>query len=515
MLKTLPIGIQNFRELRKRNALYVDKTAVLHKLITEGKYYFISRPRRFGKSIMISTLAEIFEGNRDLFEGLYIHDKIQWKEHPVIRVDFTSDSYKKLGVESAIDEILDVTAEKYGVELTKKSNRGRLGELIKKLHDKTGEKVALLVDEYDKPIIDYLHETDTAVEHREILRDFYGVIKPMDPHLEFVILTGVSKFSKVSIFSELNNLEDITTTERYAEIAGLTKKEVDRYFADYKKRTTQHLQMTERELDEGLGYWYDGYCWDEKTHLFNPFSILHFFKYEKFDNYWFESGTPTFLVNFIREHGVSAHRIEYTTVDGMFFDKFDIERLDIISLLFQTGYLTIKGRDEFDDYILSYPNKEVRLSMTKNLLEGYTWQVDSSVKTQLNDIRKSFLSNDMELFEEAMNSLFSDIPHQIFLEYYEAYYHSIAYLVIKLLGMYIDCEVSGSRGRTDAVVRTENTVYVMEFKVQPKTVDSALEQIKEKGYHTPYLKDKREKFMIGITFDPDKKQIGEMKIEEF
>ncbi|MFO7735135.1 MAG: AAA family ATPase, partial [bacterium] len=345
MLKTLPIGIQNFRELRKRNALYVDKTEVLHKLITEGKYYFISRPRRFGKSMMISTLAEIFEGNRELFEGLYIHDKIQWKEHPVIRVDFTSDSYKKLGVESAIDEILDVTAEKYGVELTKKSNRGRLGELIKKLHDKTGEKVALLVDEYDKPIIDYLHETDTAVEHRDILRDFYGVIKPMDPHLEFVILTGVSKFSKVSIFSELNNLEDITTTERYAEIAGLTKKEVDRYFADYKKHMTKHLQMTERELDEELGYWYDGYCWDEKTHLFNPFSILHFFKYEKFDNYWFESGTPTFLVNFIRDHGISARSVENKAVDDNFFNKFDIENPDIISLLFQTGYLTIREKD--------------------------------------------------------------------------------------------------------------------------------------------------------------------------
>ncbi|MFO7735183.1 MAG: AAA family ATPase, partial [bacterium] len=351
MLKTLPIGIQNFSKLRKGNYLYVDKTEVLYRLITEGSYYFISRPRRFGKSMMISTLAEIFEGNRNLFEGLYIHDKIQWKEHPVIRIDFSRTKFKDIGVRAALVKILVANAEKYGIPLRdeqtllKEGAGNILGELIEKMHDKTGEKVALLVDEYDKPIIDYLHETDTAVEHRDILRDFYGVIKPMDPYLEFVILTGVSKFSKVSIFSELNNLHDITRSRNFGDIAGLTKKEIDDNFEEYKQRTAQTLNMNPSSFEKELETWYDGYCWDEKTHVFNPFSILTFFQEQTFDNYWFESGTPTFLVNFIRDHGISARSVENKAVDDNFFNKFDIENPDIISLLFQTGYLTIREKD--------------------------------------------------------------------------------------------------------------------------------------------------------------------------
>lgn len=515
MLKKLPIGIQDFRELRERSYIYVDKTDVLHKLITQGKYYFISRPRRFGKSLMISTLAEIYEGSRELFEGLYIYDLIEWKKRPVIRIDFTSGSFKDSTLSNLISNMIDKHAGKYGVTLAGDDNRGRFGELIEKLHLKTGEKVALLIDEYDKPITDFLENIEKAVENRDILRDFYGVIKPMDPHLEFVILTGVSKFSKVSIFSELNNLYDITTHNDYGTIIGMTKEEIDESFKDYKKVASTALSISVEELDRQMEFWYDGYSWNNKERVYNPFSTLSFFGGREFKNYWFATGTPTFLVNFIRNRGLKASDIEKTVVDAIFFDKFEIENLDIISLMFQTGYLTIKDKNEYGEFILGYPNEEVRLSMTRNLLEGYTFEVDSSVKMILNNLRESLKDNDMKTFQININTLFASIPHQIFIEKREAYYHSIIYLVLRILGVYIDCEVSTAQGRIDAVVKTEKFIYIMEYKMLPATSSDALNQIKEKAYHKPYVADSRQKFMIGISFDPEARQLTELEIEEF
>ena len=515
MLKNLPIGIQDFKELRERECIYVDKTETLLKLITDGKYYFLSRPRRFGKSLTISTLAEIFEGSKELFEGLYIYDKIEWKKRPVIRVDFTSDSFKKIGLEEAINEMLDKTAKKYDLNLSKESNRGRFGELIEKLHKKNGEKVVVLIDEYDKPIIDYLENIDKGVENREILRDFYGVVKPMDPHLEFVMMTGVSKFSKVSIFSELNNLNDITTSRHYSDIVGLTKEEIDKNFKDYKKIASTALSVSTVELDEKMKFWYDGYSWDHLKWVYNPFSMLKFFHEQVFDNYWFATGTPTFLVNFIRNKGINAINLENTEVDSIFFDKFDIENLDIISLMFQTGYLTIKDKNEYGEFILGYPNEEVRLSMTRSLLEGYTFEVDSNVKTTLNALRESLKSNDISTFYKNINALFASIPNQIFINKQEAYYQSIIYLTLKFLGVYIDCEVSTNRGRIDGVIKTDKYIYIMEFKMAPATPQDALNQIKEKGYHISYQTDNREKYIIGISFDPEKKQLSELEIEKF
>ena len=536
MLKKLPIGIQDFRKLREENALYIDKTKIIFRLIDQGSYYFLSRPRRFGKSLLISTLDAIFSGEKELFKGLWIEDKIEWKKHPVVRIDFTSDSVKKLGVEKAIDEMLDAHAERYEITLLKTSNRGRLGELVIKLHERTGMQVAVLIDEYDKPIIDNLENIEQAEENRDLLKDFYGVLKPLDPHLKFVFLTGVTKFSKIAIFSDLNNLYDITTSGHYSTMLGLTKEEIDHAFATRIPTVCKQLSLTRKEFDGKLKFWYNGYSWDAKNFLYNPFSILRFFADTAFENYWFSTGTPTFLVNFIREQGLDVTDLEKYPVNQTFFDKFDIKNIDIISLLFQTGYLTIKEKDEDGFFILSYPNEEVRTSFSENLLESFAMQSQSHLAKGMKTLLTALRTNDMELFQAEINALFASIPHQIFIAKKEAYYHSIIYLILKLLGVYIETEVSTSRGRLDAVVKTKNFLYLFEFKMLPVTADEALNQIKERGYAEQYRTEEftsshfskmhrndpnssktnaREKFMVGISFDPEKKKIGEMKIKPF
>ncbi|MCK5807678.1 ATP-binding protein [bacterium] len=515
MLQKLPIGIQDFDELRTNNYLYIDKTEILHRLITQGKYYFLSRPRRFGKSLLISTLTSIFEGEKELFEGLWIENKIEWKKHPVIRIDFTGNSVKELGLSVAIRRMIDIHATKYGIELTQEDNRGRMGELVIQLHEKTKMQAAVLIDEYDKPIIDNLENIEQAEENRDILKDFYGVLKPLDPHLKFVFLTGVTKFSKIAIFSDLNNLNDITTHQRYSTMLGLTKEEINHSFSDRIPETCEKLSLTQKEFDEQLQFWYDGYSWDAENFLYNPFSILRFFDAQKFENYWFSTGTPTFLVNFIRDKGIDITDLEAYPVTGSFFDKFDIVNIDIISLLFQTGYLTMKEKNRYGFTILSYPNNEVKLSFSENLLESFSRRKQSELGKISLALIEALEANDMETFQAEINALFASIPYPIFIAEKERYYHSIIYLILKLLGVHIAVEVSTSRGRLDAVVQTTNFLYVIEFKMLPITANNAIAQIKEKGYADSYQTDSRKKFMIGISFDPEKKEIGEMKVERF
>ncbi len=515
MKRMLPIGIQDFKELRERNCIYVDKTEILHKLITDGKYYFLSRPRRFGKSLTISTLNEIFEGNQELFKGLFIYDKIEWKKRPVIRIDFTSDSFKKFGLEDAITNILRLNYEKYGLSTKEKANRAQFRDLITQLHAKSNEKVALLIDEYDKPIIDYMTDIDKAEENRDILRDFYGIIKPMDPHLEFVILTGVTKFSKVSIFSELNNLRDITTSEHYSTIVGLTKEEIEANFNDYEAESLKKFNLSREDFYKELKNWYNGYSWDNKKEVYNPFSVLNFFQEQNFSNYWFATGTPTFLINFIRDNGVKPEEFENMEVDSIFFDRFDLVDMDIKALMFQTGYLTIKEKNEYGFFILNYPNKEVRDSFTGHLLSGLSKKDVSSTGQITTNILKSLAKNNIEDFQDNINALFSSIPHQLFIKDTEAYYHSLIFLILKMVGVYIDCEVSVNKGRVDSVIKTKEFLYVIEFKMMPATPGDAIAQIKTKGYAEPYKTDSRQKFMIGVSFDANTKKFADFLVEAF
>jgi hypothetical protein len=296
---------------------------------------------------------------------------------------------------------------------------------------------------------------------------------------------------------------------------GVTQKEIDDFFEEYNQIASEKLSLSRAQFDEQLKFWYDGYSWDTENFLYNPFSILNFFDSYRFENYWFSTGTPTFLVNFIREKGLDITDLEEYPVTQSFFDKFDIKKIDIISLLFQTGYLTMKRRDKYGFTMLSYPNEEVRGAFSDNLLESYAHQEQSEISKAMRSMMIALEECDVETFRKEINTLFASIPHQIFIAKKEAYYHSIIYLILKLLGVYIETEVSTSRGRLDAVIKTKEFLYVIEFKMLPVTAEEALAQIKQKGYAEPYKTDSRQKFMIGISFDPEKREIGEMKIEGF
>ncbi len=373
--------MQTFRHLIEGDYLYIDKTKEIYEFFAGGgKYYFLSRPRRFGKSLLVSTLKEIFSGNKKLFQGLWIHDKIDWKPSPVIHIDFlqiNSKTPEKL--EKSLGKILRTSGNALGINLDPKSDyKDLFRELIVGVGRKNKNGVVILVDEYDKPIIDHVGAADkkTAKENRKILKNFYSTIKGSDEHLRFVLLTGVSKFSKVSVFSDLNNLRDITMSLDFATLMGYTDSELQHYFAAHIKTMADNLGVHRDKLLEKIRCWYNGYSWDGKNFLYNPLSILNLFAERRFENYWFSTGTPSFLINLTKEKNFSPEEFESTEADNSIFESFDIENMELVSLLFQTGYLTIKGKKEsFDEetlYYLSYPNKEVRESFLKHLLKGYS-----------------------------------------------------------------------------------------------------------------------------------------------
>ncbi|WMP16513.1 ATP-binding protein [Thiothrix lacustris] len=361
-LLNLPIGIQSFSELRTRNMLYVDKTQPIHRLINTGKYYFLSRPRRFGKSLTLSTLRAIFEGKRELFKGLWIEDQWDWRQiHPVIHLSFSSIGYRELGLEQAIRQELMSQGKYFGVTYSQQvSIAVMFEELIQQLAQRDG-KVVVLIDEYDKPLIDYLDDIPLARANQQVMKTFYSVIKDCDPYLQFLLITGVSKFSKVSIFSDLNHLFDLTFAREAVALTGYTQTELEHYFSPYMQEVGENLGLERPVLLEKMREWYNGYSWDGRTRVYNPFSILNFFRAGDFRNFWFETGTPTFLLKLLREQNL--YKLDSITVHERTFSSYDIEYLQAIPILFQAGYLTIKAKQEFGLYTLDYPNSEVRESL--------------------------------------------------------------------------------------------------------------------------------------------------------
>jgi hypothetical protein len=499
----LPVGLQNFQVLRTGGYLYVDKTALLHRLVTEGKYYFLSRPRRFGKSLMVSTLAELFQGHRELFTELWIDDQWDWTQtNPVIHLSLNSMGYKEIGLEKALALRLNEIAAHYGLSLQSEANSLRLRELIQQLHRSFGPAV-VLIDEYDKPIIDYLDDLPRAEHHRDLLKSFYSVLKDADPHLRLVLLTGVSKFSQVSIFSELNNLADLTLHPEYTTLLGYTQAELEHYFAERLTELAPQFGGKDALLQQ-IKKWYNGYSWDGVNYVYNPFSVLSFFSQKQFRNFWFETGTPTFLVKLLnREH---AYQLEDIRASAAVFSSFELRRIDPKALLFQTGYITICSVDEDQTYTLSYPNKEVRDSLLQYLLAEYTQSYPSDTPVRAQQMKQALQAGNTRDFVEALNGLFATIPYQIFIADREAYYHSVTYLALSLMGTFVQVEVSQSNGRPDAVVHTANTIYVMEFKLDEQA-EEALAQIKMKGYAQPYLKQGKEVKAIGIRFSSEQKQL--------
>ena len=511
-MKNLPLSIQTFSKFVEGNYLYVDKTKSIYNLISGGgEYFFLSRPRRFGKSLLISTLAEIFSGNKELFKGLWIYDKIEWTQYPVIHIDCSKLSFK---TPEMLEKALDTRVEKIASDHNIQLDHGlflkeKFGQLLEKMSQK--QKVVVLIDEYDKPLTEYMeaNEIETAKRIRKVLKNFYGVIKASDAFLRFVFITGVSKFARVSVFSDLNNLIDITLLENFSTLLGYTEAELQHYFSPYIKQMAEKWGASKNHLIQTIQKWYNGYSWDGENFVYNPFSILNLFNANSFENFWFSTGTPTFLIELIKNQQCDVVEFENLPVKSYTFDSYDIENMDIAALLFQTGYLTIKKiilEKNEKTYHLSYPNKEVRDSFLNHLFGEFTQKKMGFNTRLLERIGKAVEADDMDRFIQEIKSLFASIPYHMFIGEREAYYHSIIYLVLRLNGAAVRGEDPTNIGRIDAVLETGNKIYVMEFKMGSE--QEAIAQIKEKKYYEKYLNSGKEIVLMGIGFDPEKRNIS-------
>lgn len=512
-MQKLPIGEQSFKRLREENQLYVDKTRHIYDLLNTGKFIFLSRPRRFGKSLLTTTLQELFRGNKALFQGLWIEDKIDWQPRPVILINFNDLNYLSKSLDVALDEYMDRLAANHGLTLTASDYKTKFQELIVRLA--TDQKVVLLIDEYDKAITDLLENEQKVSDHVATLKNFYSVLKATEGEcLHFVFLTGVSKYGKISLFSDLNNLLDITLDERFATLLGYTQSELEFYFADWIDRLAQRYQKTRPEMRALIAHWYNGYSWDGVNTVYVPFSTLVFLEQQTFANHWFSTGTPTFLITLLRQRQIPPYELEGFTADSTLLDSANVNNIDVYSLLFQTGYLTVKAAwfgPTGQTYELGYPNYEVTQAFQQHLLGDYLGSSLQPMSTTiLNRLLKALREQKVAGFITVLKSVFAGIPHTLFLAQ-EAYYHSLVYLLLKLLGFTIHAEPLTNLGRIDAVLELAEAVYILEFKMS--TAQIALDQIRAKGYDLPYHHLGKPIILLGIAFDEEKRNLVDWKEE--
>ncbi|WP_119345000.1 ATP-binding protein [Facilibium subflavum] len=517
-MKKLPIGLSSFERIMTDNYVYVDKTRHIYNLVnTGGGRYFLSRPRRFGKSLLIDTIRLAFEGREGLFKGLYLEQNWDWQiTYPVLNFSFGEGS---VSTPQALDEkisgFLDAYYEQYRIGNAYSEVSARFSYLIRHLASRFN-KVVILIDEYDKPILDNIADSDNAIAMRERLRNFYSVIKSQDINVQFAMLTGVSKFSKVSLFSDLNNLEDLSLDVRYADICGYNQAELDLSFKKY--------------LDNGqvdytlLKKWYNGYNFagSEMQKVYNPFDVLLFIaKGCRYQNYWFETATPTFLVKAIQQHRYFIPDLENLVVGESMLTKFDINTMPVATLLFQTGYLTIKEitmRGKRTAYRLGYPNYEVRCSLNEVLAGVGTTQ--DSKDSVIDGLITALEGNDFKLLEEVITSHFASIPNDWYrnnnIDQYEGFYASIVYSYFVALGYDLIAEDVTNHGRIDLTVLMPNKILIIEFKlIKFGGANKAISQIKDKGYPQKYLAQNKPIYLIGISFDPDKRNITELVFEQY
>ena len=515
-MKRITSFVYTFEELRNGDFLYVDKTESIWRLIQSTKEgYFLSRPRRFGKSLMISTLKAIFEGRRELFDGLAISKKeYDWKPYPVIHLDMGNCSAKTpKALEGFIeDRLCDIAAE-HGVTLRGQSNATRFESLISALGKQ--EKVVILIDEYDKPILNNVTnpEADAILS---VLKGFYSTVKTCEDLERFVFITGVTKFCHVSLFSDLNNLTDITMRSDYATMFGYTQSELEHYFSDRIKATARAQKISEEELKRKLKAWYDGYCFEETSEtVYNPVSIAKFFENDgKFDNYWFATGTPSFLMELAKKTDFNFEDAVSKAVPGVTFDAFEIPNIDPVTLLLQTGYLTIKSSEiRFNKrwFWLDFPNEEVAESFSTYLLNSYVGRTQREVGSFSADLATAFLEGDLNQARKVLEAFFAGVPYTTHKKS-EATFQSIFYAIFRLLGFNIEAESCTNNGRIDAVVQTEDHIYLFEFKLDKD--DSALSQIKEKAYFKKYLLSPKKITLIGVNFDSKKGQLIDWQTED-
>ncbi len=509
--RRLPIGIQTFRKMREDNYYYVDKTAHIQRLIDEGSHFFLSRPRRFGKSLFLDTLKELFEGNEPLFEGLHIHDYWDWQiRYPVVRLSFGKGNFKEAEyLHANVMAQLHTIAEEAGIAPRYDTAPECFSDLIRVLHRQVGQRVAVLIDEYDKPILDALEVPEVARANRDFLRGLYATIKDSDAHVKFTFLTGVSKFSKVHIFFGLNNLTDITLDPDYSAICGYAETDLDTVFAP-------ELPGLDREE---IRDWYNGYSWRGQEKVYNPFDILLLFRRHSFEAYWFETGTPTFLIETLFNRRVSSLKLDEMIGSSDLLSTFDVDEIATEALLFQTGYLTITGEENLGGksfYRLGYPNREVRQSLNESLLD---YLVKDSTLLMANSVQLYRLleANDFASLETLFHAFYASIPYEWYtnndIANFEGYYASVFYSYFAALGLDITVEDSSSHGRVDMAVYFNDNIYLFEFKVvELASEGAAMAQLQAKGYADKYRGLDQPIHLIGVEFSKDTRNITAFEV---
>ena len=505
-MKKLPIGIQTFEKIIKGDYVYVDKTKEMYDLINSYSYVFLSRPRRFGKSLFVDTLQSLFEGKKELFKGLYIYDKWEFEKYPIIKIDWAGDFTKFESTQKATLFILEKNQKRLKIECKTDDNPSTcFARLIQEAYEKYQKPVVVLIDEYDKPILDNLNNPQRAMENRDFLRGIYIQLKANDAYIKFVFLTGISKFSKASIFSGLNNLTDISLMPKYGNICGYTHEDLKESFKEYS-----------RNFDlEKVKEWYNGYYF-LKDRIYNPFDVLRVFDSGQFKNYWWESGNSYSLITLLKRNNYYIPNLENLKVSEELINTFEVDSLKLEVLLYQSGYLTIDKviEEEFEtEYKLKVPNREVQMSLNKLFIEYLTDNINNQ---QRKSLYLALKETNLEEFKNALISLFSSIPYNNYVKNnissYEGYYASVIYSYLASLGLPIIAEDVTNRGRIDLTIKFKEKIYIIEFKVGD---DDALKQIKEKKYHQKYLNKDNEVYLIGINFDEDEKNISRFEWKKF
>lgn len=508
-----PVGVQNFEKIREDGYLYVDKTPLIHQLVTEGGYYFLSRPRRFGKSLLLSTLEAYFRGRRDLFKGLAMDSLTEdWSPRPVLHLDLNNREYKdESSLEAELNSALEKWENLYGDEKKDRAPEERFAYVISRAYEKTGRKVVILVDEYDKPLLNSIDRPELTERYRSQLKAFYSNLKSMDGCIEMAMLTGVARFSKVSIFSDLNNLSDISFDRKFAAICGITSDEVDRYFHQGINALSLTLGMDRTQIREQLRSHYDGYHFSENApDIYNPFSLMSVFARETLGDFWFSSGTPEFLYKLIRRGEYPFSEISPTTIDRRYLESAGLLDSDPVPAFYQTGYLTIKGYDaEYNEYTLDYPNEEVKYGFLKFLIRSYIPAIERR-GFSIPDFVKEIRAGHPEAFIKRMESLIASVPYNE-KGSAEDHFQNAVYLLFTLLGQYVRMEDRTSDGRIDLQLETPDYIYLFEFKID-STARKALEQILDKKY---WLRDGysgKRIFLIGINFDTATRRLSTPEI---
>ena len=522
MLRKLPIGVQGFEKLRNGNYLYVDKTQYIYEMAHSGSQYFLSRPRRFGKSLFLSSLRAYWEGKKELFEGLEIiklekDNPEAWQPHPVFYFDFNKDSYQAYtALEDVLNEHLASWESTYGC-----NGSGTLGErfrrLLEKAVEKTGKRCVVLVDEYDKSLLETLHDPALSEHNKAVFKGFFSTLKSYDDYLQFVFITGVTKFSKVSIFSDLNQLNDISLSLTYASVCGITEDELNANFKAEIAELAESQEITTEVCLAKLRKTYDGYHFCPKTAgVYNPFSLLKAFFDRNFGSYWFATGTPSFLVKHIQQSRFDIQKF----TDGKLYSNekalsdYRIDNPDMVPLLYQTGYLTIVGYDaQKQRFTMGFPNEEVKYGFLDSLLPAYAPEVAANSGKDIYTLDDYIETGDPDGVRDILTALFASIPYASVQNPFEHYFQSVIYLVFTLLGKLAKCEVHSSKGRADCVVETKDYIYLFEFKLD-QSADEALAQIEEKQYALPYAADTRKLFKIGVNFDSETKNIVGWKVKK-